>query len=48
METVDEEFLAAALDFMDRKTKANMPWFCYFNTTRMHEERGRLQGEVAL
>jgi arylsulfatase len=36
METVDEEFLAAALDFMDRKTKAGAPWFCYFNTTRMH------------
>ncbi len=36
METVDEEFLAAAKDFIDRKTKENTPWFCYFNTTRMH------------
>ena len=36
METVDEEFLAAALDFMDRQTKANKPFFCYFNSTRMH------------
>jgi len=36
METVDEEFLGAALDFMERKTKENKPWFCYFNTTRMH------------
>jgi len=36
METVDEEFLASALDFMDRKTKEGGPWFCYFNTTRMH------------
>jgi arylsulfatase len=36
METVDEEFLAAALDFMERKTKEGAPWFCYFNTTRMH------------
>ena len=36
METVDEEFLAAALDFMDRKTKEGGPWFCYFNPTRMH------------
>jgi arylsulfatase len=36
METVDEEFLASALDFMDRNTKANKPWFCYMNTTRMH------------
>jgi len=36
METVDEEFLAGALDFIDRKTNANTPWFCYFNPTRMH------------
>src|SRR5262250_1857269 len=36
MQTVDEEFLAAALDFMDRKAKDGKPWFCYFNTTRMH------------
>ncbi|MDQ8699682.1 arylsulfatase [Hyphomicrobium sp. LHD-15] len=36
METVDEEFLAAALDFIDRKTKEGAPWFCYFNPTRMH------------
>jgi arylsulfatase len=36
METIDEEFLASALDFMDRKTKEGGPWFCYFNTTRMH------------
>ena len=36
METVDEEFLAAAKDFMGRKTKEGKPWLCYFNTTRMH------------
>jgi arylsulfatase len=36
METVDEEFLGAALDFIDRKTKDGAPWLCYFNTTRMH------------
>jgi arylsulfatase len=36
METVDEEFLAAALDFMDRQHKASKPFFCYFNSTRMH------------
>jgi arylsulfatase len=36
METVDEEFLAAALDFMDRQHKAQKPFFCYFNSTRMH------------
>ena len=36
METGDEEFLASALDFIDRKTKEGGPWFCYFNPTRMH------------
>src|SRR6476660_5448182 len=36
METVDEEFLAAAMDFMDRQHKANKPFLCYFNSTRMH------------
>src|SRR6187402_454795 len=36
METVDEEFMGAALDFMERKTKEGGPWFCYFNPTRMH------------
>ncbi len=35
-ETVDEEFLAASLDFMDRQTKAGKPFFCWFNSTRMH------------
>jgi arylsulfatase len=36
METVDEEFVGAALDFMDRKTREGVPWFTYVNTTRMH------------
>src|SRR5499426_3014680 len=36
METVDEEFLAATLDFIDRQHKANKPFFCWFNSTRMH------------
>jgi arylsulfatase len=36
METVDEEFLAAATDFIDRQHKADKPFFCWFNTTRMH------------
>jgi arylsulfatase len=36
METVDEEFLTAAKDFINRQHKANKPWFCYFNSTRMH------------
>jgi len=36
METVDEEFLAAAKDFIDRKSKGDAPFFCWFNSTRMH------------
>lgn len=36
METVDEDFLAAAIDFVERKTRDRVPWFCYWNTTRMH------------
>ncbi len=36
METVDQEFTDAALDFIDRKTKEGKPWLCYLNTTRMH------------
>ncbi len=36
METIDEEFLAAAKDFIDRKAKAAEPFFCWFNSTRMH------------
>jgi arylsulfatase len=36
METADEEFVGAALDFMERKTRDGGPWFCYVNTTRMH------------
>src|SRR5499426_3201092 len=36
METIDEEFLAAAIDFIKRKNAEQTPWFCYFNSTRMH------------
>ena len=36
METVDEEFLGATLDFIDRQHRANTPFFCWFNATRMH------------
>ena len=36
METVDEEFLEAALGFMDRTHKQDKPFFLWFNTTRMH------------
>ncbi|MGB0415235.1 MAG: arylsulfatase [Coraliomargarita sp.] len=36
METADEEFLAAGLDFIDRANSAEKPFFMWFNTTRMH------------
>ena len=36
METVDEEFLGAAKDFINRNAKAGKPFFCWFNSTRMH------------
>ncbi len=36
METVDEEFLAAASDWIKRQHAAGTPFFCWFNTTRMH------------
>jgi len=36
METVDEEFLAGALGFMDQAKAAGKPFFLWFNSTRMH------------
>ena len=36
MPNVDEEFLGAAKNFIDRQVKANKPFFCWFNSTRMH------------
>jgi len=36
METADEEFLAAGLDFIDRAHKADKPFFVWMSTTRMH------------
>jgi arylsulfatase len=36
METVDDETLATALDFIDRAHKAGKPFFCWWNGTRMH------------
>jgi len=36
METVDEEFLAATLDDMERSVKAGKPFFIWHNSTRMH------------
>ncbi|HYE34517.1 sulfatase-like hydrolase/transferase [Methylocaldum sp.] len=36
METCDDEFCAAAKDFIKRQHGAGKPWFCWFNTTHMH------------
>jgi len=36
METVDEEFLAAAVDFIGRQHASGTPFFVWFNTTHMH------------
>lgn len=48
METIDDETSAAAIDFMKRQQAASKPFFCWFNSTRMHlrthvrpEHRGR-------
>ncbi len=48
METCDEEFRDATIDFMRRQHEADTPFFIWFNTTHMHfrthvrpEDRGR-------
>ena len=48
METIDDETSAAAIDYMKRQQAAGKPFFCWFNSTRMHlrthvraEHRGR-------
>ncbi len=36
METADEEFLAAGIDFMERSVKQDKPFFMWMNASRMH------------
>ncbi len=36
METVDDETVGAALDFIERQHRAGKPFFCWWNGTRMH------------
>ncbi len=36
METIDEETLAAAKEFITRQHKAGKPFYCWWNGTRMH------------
>jgi arylsulfatase A-like enzyme len=49
METIDEETLAAAKDFIKRQNEAGQPFFCWWNGTRMHfrthvKEENRTKG----
>jgi arylsulfatase A-like enzyme len=48
METIDDETSATAIDYMKRQHDAGKPFYCWFNSTRMHlrthvraEHRGR-------
>jgi arylsulfatase len=36
METIDDEVTVKALDFMERASQANKPFFLWWNSTRMH------------
>ena len=36
METMDEEITAGAIDFIERQHKADKPFFCWWNSTKMH------------
>ncbi|MBS0233442.1 MAG: arylsulfatase [Proteobacteria bacterium] len=36
METIDDETSSAAIDFIRRQHEAGKPFFCWFNSTRMH------------
>ncbi len=36
METMDEEITAGALGFIEQQAKADKPFFCWYNSTKMH------------
>jgi arylsulfatase len=36
METVDQEFLDGSIKFMEKAVKEDKPFFCWWNSTRMH------------
>jgi len=50
METVDEEFLKATLDFIDRAAQEKKPFFAWFNSSRMHTgpPQARVAGKTVL
>jgi arylsulfatase len=51
METIDDETTTAAIDFIERQVRANKPFFCWMNTTRMHaftHVRPSLRGQCGM
>jgi arylsulfatase len=48
METIDEESLAAAKDFITRQARAGQPFFCWWNGTRMHFRTHVKQDHIGL
>ena len=51
METVDEEFIDAAMGFIDKTHKRKQPFFLWWNATRMHVNthlKRRSQGKTGL
>jgi arylsulfatase A-like enzyme len=36
METMDEEITAGAIGFIEKQAKADKPFFCWYNSTKMH------------
>lgn len=52
METVDDETVAAAIDFIKRKEEEGVPWFVWWSGTRMHfrthvsDEKRQLADEI--
>jgi arylsulfatase len=52
METVDDETVAAAIDFIRRQEDAGVPWFVWWSGTRMHfrthvsDERREMANEI--
>ena len=51
METIDEEISARTIDFIERQVKADKPFFCWWNSTRMHVNthlKAESQGKTGL
>jgi arylsulfatase A-like enzyme len=48
METIDEESLAAAKEFLTRQAKAGKPFFVWWNATRMHFRTHVKEGHIGI